>query len=273
MDVLGQAPGELRASVPAKAPTGWQVTTTPRSPLRIRSLRLPVQKTVSVQVTVPPGTAAGSYPVRLMVEADGAGQVTLDATVEVRPAAKCATATDKQCAVDLSRDMAHDGTASTDNPGQGDFDGSGWSYDAGLLPAAGPVTWDGIRYEAPDPTGTAANFVEAGGQTLLLPARSHGTLHLVAASHNGPVTTALTVRYTDGSSSEVPLKVGDWAGQAPDGTTVVLDMPHRIKAGQGVDGPPVRLFGSSVELDSTKEMRSLTLPNDRRIEVYAITLS
>ncbi|MEU9954923.1 GH92 family glycosyl hydrolase [Streptomyces sp. NPDC050982] len=273
LDVLGQAPGELRVSVAAKAPTGWQVTTTPRSPLRIRSQHLPVQKTVSVKVTVPPGTAAGSYPVRFTVEADGAGRVTREATVEVRPAAKCATATDKQCAVDLSGDMAHDGTATTDNPGQGDFDGSGWSYDAGLLPAAGPVTWGGVKYEAPDPTGTAANFVEARGQTLLLPARSHGTLRLVAASHNGPVTTALTVRYTDGSSSEVPLKVGDWAGQAPDGTTVVLDMPHRIKAGQGVDGPPVRLFGSSVELNGAKEMRSLTLPDDPRIEVYAITLS
>jgi hypothetical protein len=208
-----------------------------------------------------------------MVEAKGAGRVTRDATVEVRPAAKCATATDKQCAVDLNRDMAHDGTASVDKPGQGDFDGSGWSYDAGLLPAAGPVTWDGVRYEAPDPTGTAANFVEARGQTLLVPARSHGTLRLVAASHNGPVTTGLTVRYADGSSSELPLKVGDWAGSAPDGSTVVLDMPHRIKAGQGVDGPPVRLFGSSIELDDAKVIRSLTLPDDPRVEVYAITLS
>lgn len=175
--------------------------------------------------------------------------------------------------MDLNRDMAHDGTASVDKPGQGDFDGSGWSYDAGLLPAAGPVTWDGVRYEAPDPTGTAANFVEARGQTLLVPARSHGTLRLVAASHNGPVTTGLTVRYADGSSSELPLKVGDWAGSAPDGSTVVLDMPHRIKAGQGVDGPPVRLFGSSIELDDAKVIRSLTLPDDPRVEVYAITLS
>ncbi|MEW2401891.1 GH92 family glycosyl hydrolase [Streptomyces sp. NPDC046862] len=273
LDVLGQTPGELRVAVTAEAPTGWQVTTTPRSPLRIRSLRLPVQKTVDLAVTVPPGTATGSYPVRVTVEAKGAGRVTREATVEVRPAAECATVADESCAVDLSRDMLHDGTATAEESGQGDFDGGGWSYDAHLLPAAGPVTWNGVTYDAPDPTGTAANFVEARGQTLMLPARSHGTLRLVAASHNGPVTTRLTVRYADGSSTEVPLEVGDWAGPAPDGSTVVLDMPHRIKSGQGVDGPSVRLFGHSLELDDAKVMRSLMLPDDARVEVYAITLS
>ncbi|GAA4962397.1 hypothetical protein GCM10023238_32100 [Streptomyces heliomycini] len=39
------------------------------------------------------------------------------------------------------------------NSDEGDFDGHGWSYDGDLLPKAGPVTWDGVTYDAPEPTG------------------------------------------------------------------------------------------------------------------------
>jgi hypothetical protein len=62
----------------------------------------------------------------------------------------------------------------------------------------------------------------------------------------------------------------DWAGS---GASVVLDMPHRIKAGSGVDGPPVRLFGVSAALDSGKTLQSVSLPNDPRVEIYALTLA
>ena len=49
-------------------------------------------------------------------------------------------------------------------------------------------------------------------------------------------------------------------------------MPHRIKQGQGVDGPPVRLFAASVALDASKTVRSLGLRNDTRVQIYALTL-
>lgn len=134
------------------------------------------------------------------------------------------------------------------------------------------MVWDGVTYQAPDPSGTAANFVEARGQAMLLPAGSYGTLRLVGASHHGPVTTDLTVRYTDGTTVELPVTVGDWAGSTPAGSSVALEMPHRIKRGQGVDGPPVRLFAASVALDASKTVRSLGLRNDTRVQIYALTL-
>ncbi|MFD0428421.1 hypothetical protein ACFQ60_11065 [Streptomyces zhihengii] len=177
-------------------------------------------------------------------------------------ATTCASEENGQCAVDLSADLGHDGTATVANSGEGDFDGHGWSYDGDLLPKAGPVTWDGVTYDAPDPTGTADNFLEASGQALLLPAGQHGALRLVGSAHNGPVTTTLTVHYTDGSSTEAPVTFGDWAGSAPNGGTVVLDMPHRIKRGSGVDGPSIRLFGTAAELDGSKTVRSVSLPDD-----------
>ena len=273
LDVLGQAPDELPVRVTPTVPTGWTVTATPHSPVVIDSGGLPVQKSVALVVTVPGGTAPGSYPVRVTVAARGANTVTREATIEVRTAATCAAKADGWCAANLSTDVNHDGTATVAQSTQGNFDGFGWSYDADLLPAAGPVTWGGVTYAAPDPAGTAANFVEARGQAVLLPAGAYGSLRLVSAAHNGPVTTTLTVQYADGTSADVPITAGDWAGSAPQGATIVLSMPHRIRAGQGVDGPPVHLFGHSLALDGAKQIRSVTLPNDPRVEVYAITLA
>ncbi|MFF3244584.1 GH92 family glycosyl hydrolase [Streptomyces sp. NPDC002870] len=271
VDVLAQSPGDVRVSVAAKAPAGWAVKAP--SSVTLKSRRMPVQTTVPLAVTVPAGTAVGSYPVRVTAAAEGIPAVVRTATVEVKAAARCAggSGTD-ECAVDLAGALNHDGTATKDRSGEGDFDGMGWSYDADLLPKAGAVTWNGVTYDVPDPAGTASNFIEARGQALLLPAAARSSLHLVAASHNGPVTTTLTVRYTDGSSGDVPVTIGDWAGSTPSGSTVVLDMPHRIKDGQGIDGPSVRLFGDTAQLDAAKTVRSLTLPADPRVEVYAITL-
>ncbi|WP_405810054.1 GH92 family glycosyl hydrolase [Streptomyces sp. NBC_00210] len=271
VDVLAQSPGDVRVSVTAKAPDGWAVRA--NSPVTLESRRLPVQTTVPLAVTVPAGTPVGSYPVRVAVEAKGVPAVVRTATVEVRPAVSCADSDKDGCAVDLAGAWNHDGTATKEQSGQGNFDGLGWSYDADLLPKAGRVTFNGVSYHAPAPSGTSPNFVEARGQALLLPAGARSALHLVAASHNGPVTTTLTVRYTDGTSADVPVTIGDWAGSTPSGSSVVLDMPHRIKDGQGVDGPSVRLFGDTAALDSAKQVRSVALPDDPRVELFAITLT
>jgi hypothetical protein len=269
VDVLGQAPGDLSVSVDAAVPAGWSVRSTPPSPLTLRSERLPVQKAVDLTITVPAGTPVGTYPVDVTIAARGANTVTRKATVEVRAASTCATSGNGQCAVALGPVLNHDGTATVAASSQGNFDGLGWSYDGDLFPAAGSVTWGGVTYAAPDPTGAAPNFVEARGQALLLPAGRYSTLRLVAASHNGPVPTTLTVQYADGTTTGVPLTVGDWAGSA---SNAVHSMPHRIRAGQGVDGPPVYLFGHGLGLDTSKDIRAVTLPDDPRVEIYAITL-
>jgi hypothetical protein len=87
------------------------------------------------------------------------------------------------------------------------------------------------------------------------------------------VTAALTIGYADGTSAAATVTVADWCGTAATGTTTVLAMPHRIKAGQGVDGPPVSLFGVSLPVAEGKQIRSVTLPNDPRLRLYAVTLA
>ncbi|MEQ0560577.1 GH92 family glycosyl hydrolase [Amycolatopsis sp. NEAU-NG30] len=265
LDVLAQNLGVQPVTVSVTAPSGWRASVEPLQ--LIASGRLPVQRTVPITLTASP--APGTYPVQVTVSGLGANTVTRTATIEVRTPSACTTS-GPQCAVDLSRDRNHDGTATVAASAEGNFDGGGWSYDAALLPAAGPVTWDGVPYAAPDPLGTSLNFVEARGQSLLLPAGRHTALRLVGASHNGPVSTTLVAHYTDGTSTDIAVTFGDWAGS---GSPVVLEMPHRIKAGSGVDGPPVRLFGISGDLDGGKTVQSVSLPDDPRVEIYALTLT
>ncbi|WP_086826904.1 GH92 family glycosyl hydrolase [Allokutzneria sp. NRRL B-24872] len=269
LDVLGQSPGVLPVLVQPTAPPGWQVAHQP--PLILRSFTSPTQETVPLRLRIPASTKEGTYPLQVKVSAPGAPAVTRSVSIELRPAPTCVPGVSGACAVDLTRDLNHDGTATVAQSAQGDFDGSGWSYDAALLPPRGTVTWGGVTYATPEPNGTSPNFVEARGQTLLLPAGSYKKLSVVSAAHSGPASGVVTVRFTDGSSAEVAVTVGDWAGATPAGSEVALGMPHRIKAGAGVDGPPVKLFSASFALPG-KGVRSVSLPNDPRVSVYAVTL-
>ena len=269
VDVVAQAPGTIVPRVTATVPPGWQVTV--RQPGRLRSRHLPVSGTAAITVTAPASAAPGAYPVEVTVT--GAEPVKKTASVLVRTPLTCALATGGKCAVDLGPLRTLDGTATVAAPGEGNFDGGGWSYDAALLPAAGTVTWGGVTYDAPDPTGTAANFAPADGNPLLLPAGDHAAVSLVATTHNGPVSGGLTIGYTDGTTAQVPLTVADWCAAAAPGTTAVLSMDHRIKAGQGIDGPATSLFGVTVPIPAGKQIRSLTLPTDNRLFLYALTLT
>ena len=269
VDIVGQAPGVLVPRVSATAPDGWRVSV--RQPGVLVSRHLPVSGAATITVTAPPAVAVGTYPLTVTIR--GAEPLTKTASLVVRTPLACASTTGGQCAVDLSAERTLDGTATVAAPAEGNFDGGGWSYDAALFPPAGPVTWADVTYDAPDPTGTAPNFVPAAGQPLLLPAGSHTAVQMVLTSHNGPVSGLMTLGYTDGSVQSVPVTVADWCGSATPGTTAVLSMDHRIKAGQGVDGPATSLFGATIPIPSGKELRSVSLPTDPRMLLYALTLT
>jgi predicted alpha-1,2-mannosidase len=269
VDIVAQAPLIITPRVAATAPAGWAMSVS--RPKVLISGRLPVATTATVTVRAPAGTPVGAYPIRVTVS--GANTVTRTASVSVRQPTTCASTAGTACLVDLGPERNVDGTATVAAPAEGDFDGGGWSYDAGLLPAAGPVTWAGVGYDAPDATGTAKNFVQARGQAILLPTGAHSAARLVATAYNGPVTGALTIGYADGTTDTAAITVADWCGTAAPGSTTLLAMPHRIKAGQGVDGPPVSLFGLSVPIPAGKQIRSITLPDDPRLHLYALTLT
>jgi hypothetical protein len=267
---VAQWPGTRPLTVQATGPAGW--TLTPATQQRpVHSNGLPVGIDTSITVGVPAGTPAGRYPVTLRFSAPGVAAVVRPVTVTLEDAA-CAASAASSCGLRLSPDL--DGTATVAAPSSGNFDGGGWSFDAALLPPAGPGTVDGVPYALPDPTGTAPNFVTAHGQQLAVPAGAYSTLHVLGAAHHGDVASQVTVTYTDGTTASAPFALTDWASSSGhNGNRVALAMDHRIKAGQGVDGPPVNLFAAAVPLASGRTVQSITLPDNAKAEVYAVTFT
>ena len=271
LDLVVTTPASANVSIAATAPPGFRIE--PAAATRtVASNGLPTAARVPFTVTVPANTPEGEYKVTVTARMPGAAAITRTAKVVVR-LGRCAGATGAFCPLDLGRDYNHDGVATLAATDQGNFDDSGWSYAANLLPAAGPTTIGGIPYAAPSTAGTDANFVEAQGQSLALPEGGWATAYVLGATHNGNVDTAATVTYSDGSSQTLPLRLTDWAGGPAFENTKEIAMPYRIRAGQGQDGPPVAIFGTRLALDPAKTPRSIALPGDRRMEIYALTLA
>ncbi|HEY2044678.1 MAG TPA: GH92 family glycosyl hydrolase [Jatrophihabitans sp.] len=270
--VVGQWPGSKRVVSEAQAPAGWAANVTQRI-ASVQSDGLPTGIDFPIRVSIPADAAAGSYPVTVTIKAAGAKTVTRSVSVQLKDV-RCALASASQCALDLTSDADLDGTATTTAPASGNFDGGGWSYDAALLPSSGSDTIGGINYSMPDATGVTKNFLTARGQQLALPAGTYSALHVIGAAHGGDVTAQATITYTDGTTAQSALNLTDWAaGSGRNGDTVALAMDHRIKAGQGVDGPPVQLFATSLALDPNRNVQSITLPNNANAEIYAATLA
>jgi hypothetical protein len=97
------------------------------------------------------------------------------------------------------------------------------------------------------------NFVEGAGQPLVLPG-ARGRARLDAA-HDGNVDTTATILSADAGTESVLLRLTDWACGAAYGNAKAIPMACRIRAGQGQDGPPVAIFGTTLPLDPTKTVR------------------
>jgi hypothetical protein len=267
---VAQWPGSRPLTQRVIVPPKWKAAPAVAAQV-VHSDGLPVGVDTPVTVRPPVGAAPGTYPVTFRFSAPGVPTLTRSVSVTLKDAT-CADATSGRCALVLEPDL--DGTATTDAPSSGNFDGGGWSFDAALLPAAGPATLAGAPFVLPDPSGTSANFVTARGQQLAVPAGAYSTLHLLGAAHGGDVNSTATVTYTDGTTAEVSFALTDWAGSSGrNGNTVALAMAHRIKAGQGVDGPPVNLFAATAPLDPTRTVQSIRLPDSPNAEVYAATFT
>ncbi|MEU6715300.1 Tat pathway signal sequence domain protein [Nonomuraea sp. NPDC046802] len=174
--------------------------------------------------------------------------------------------------VDLSAHFDNDGVSTHETMTDGDFDGSGYTYPAEELPAAGPFVHDGLNFVLPAYGDGAANNVTAQGQTITVPAGAYAKVRLLGAANSGAVTATLTATYTDGSTAQVPLAVPDWGGQAGAGVTEVVRCTHR-HGRAGAHSLRVGLFEVQAPLDPAKRLRSLTLPTLTRPQVHLFALS
>ncbi|WP_233840488.1 hypothetical protein [Dyella sp. 2HG41-7] len=158
-----------------------------------------------------------------------------------------------------------DGTAFS----TGGLDGNGYAYSSNLLGTS--QTWNGATF-----TIGAANTVnvESGG-TLNLTQGQYSELSVLATGINGGQTAqTFQVNYTDGTSTVISQSISDWftPSSYPDEAKAVT-MAYRNTSTGTKDNRTFYLYGYAFPIDSTKTVKSVTLPNNRNVVVVSYALS
>lgn len=164
--------------------------------------------------------------------------------------------------------IATDGSTFTPVGLDGGLNGTGTAYSATLL--GGQQTWGGVTFyfggaDVPD---------AVSGKILSLPSGQYSTLRLLATAVNGnQVSQTFKVTYSDGTTSSYIQSMSDWfTPQSYPGEAKVLSMAWRNISNGVKDNRNFMLYGYSLNLDHTKKVSSITLPNDRNVVVLGVTL-
>ncbi len=178
-----------------------------------------------------------------------------------------------QSQVDLSSLFNQVGLTSDENTNLGNLDGGGFSYSINAL-GGYSVALAGTTFNL-GPTGQN-DVVAANGQTVTLPAGTSTALQILAASVFGPQSGTITVHYADGTSSTFTQSFSDWGGNSSEpGESVVEAMDYRNSTQDGGNGRDARsmfVYGYSFELDTSKQVVSVTLPGNSDIKILAMDL-
>jgi hypothetical protein len=160
--------------------------------------------------------------------------------------------------------IVNDGSSFT----SGGFDGDGFALSANLLGSS--ITFNGAGYNL----GAAGvtNVVSARGMTISLPVNFASSVSFLAAGVNGnQPNQTFKITYTDGSSQTFTQSISDWfTPQNYPGESTAATMPYRNVFNGGRDSRTFRVYGYSLPVDSTKQVQSITLPNNGNVEILAV---
>jgi alpha-mannosidase len=148
------------------------------------------------------------------------------------------------------------------------LDGSGYALAAETL---GPEkVGDGVIFKL----GPANAPDAVTSRMIQLPAGKYTSVRMLATAVEGNQTEqSFNVSYADGTSSSFNQSFSDWAGSARFlGESAAVEVPYRIDENGSVDGNSFRLWAYRLQLDPSKEARSITLPSNHNVLVFAITL-
>ena len=147
-------------------------------------------------------------------------------------------------------------------------DGEGFAYSKEAL-GLSPL-WDGVEFNL----GPANAPDAVTGKTITLPPGKFGTLNFLATGvEGGQESQVFTFTYADGTSKSVTQSLSDWYEPSGyKGESEAITMPYRLAGDGSRDNRSFYLYGYSFSLDSNKVVRSITLPDNEHVLIFAITL-
>jgi hypothetical protein len=159
--------------------------------------------------------------------------------------------------------------------GTGGLDSDGSALSGNLLGTT--EHYNGYQYVIAPSSTTVNNVVYAAGQTITLPQGNYSELELLADHTNGSLTTdSLTVTYTDNSTQTFSQSFSDWySGTANDynNETIAVTMGYRDTSTGTEDARTFYVYNYQFALNTTKTIKSITLPSDTNLEVLAMDLA
>jgi Putative Ig domain/Galactose oxidase, central domain len=153
----------------------------------------------------------------------------------------------------------------------GGLDGGGYSFSANLLGTA--MFWNNLVFTFGP--ANASDAVSCAGQVIGLPAGRFTTLQFLATAINGnQAGQNFTVTYTDNSTTTFTQSVSDWANQQSyAGESELLTMSYRDQGSGGSQTLNVSVDGYVLTLNQTKTVKSITLPSDGNLMLFAMALA
>jgi len=147
-------------------------------------------------------------------------------------------------------------------------DREGWAYSKETLGST--RLWDGVSFKL----GPADAPDAVAGTTISLPAGKFSNLEILGTGVEGDQESQVfTITYADGSSSSVTQSLSDWNEPGDyKGEADAVAVPYRLVADGEKDSRTFHLYGYSFPLDSSKVVRSVTLPSNEYVLVFAMTL-
>jgi alpha-mannosidase len=148
------------------------------------------------------------------------------------------------------------------------LDSDGYSFSEQLL--GSEQIGDGVVFKLGPPNAPDA----VTGKTIGLPPGKFASLKVLAVGVNGAQELqTFTVTYADGTSSSFTQSLSDWAAPSSfAGESEAVSLPYRLTADGSKDTRTFYADAYSFNLDAQKAVRSLSLPSNRGVLVFAVTL-
>jgi len=148
------------------------------------------------------------------------------------------------------------------------LDGVGYAFPAEMLGET--KAWDGVPFRL----GPANAPDAVTSRTVALVPGKYDELRMLAIGVNGnQESQAFAVMYSDGSSADYTQSVSDWyTPRYFSGESEVARTPYRIGSRGGRDDRTFYVYGYSFKLDPKKTALSFSLPPNRHVLVFGLTL-
>ncbi len=148
------------------------------------------------------------------------------------------------------------------------LDELGAVFPAEVLGAA--RVWEGVTFSLGP--ANAPDAVTSG--TIRLPAGRFIALKMLAVAVDGDQESQVfVVTYSDGTSSSFSQNLSDWyTPEGFSGESEAAVTPYRLDGGGSRDNRTFYLYGYSFPLEGQKTVRSISLPLNRNVVVFALAL-